>query len=68
MGLKCTEIDSQEPFMVFELSACKNSAELSTESGCKANDHLIRNKVDTACRSTLCRATGIRNHCLQGRD
>ena len=39
--------------IVFELSACENSAEFPAESGCKAND-LIRYKVDTARRcSTL---------------
>ena len=33
--------------MVFELSACENSAEFPAESGCKAND-LTRYRVDTA--------------------
>ena len=36
-------------FRVFELSACKNSAEFSAESGCKDND-LTRYKVDATCR------------------
>ena len=35
--------------IVFELSACENSAEFPAESGCKAND-LTRYKVDTARR------------------
>ena len=52
IGLKSTQIDSQEPIckksndvrfvalrcIVFELSACENSAEFPAESGCKAND------------------------------
>ena len=54
-------IDSQKPkesndvrfialrCIVFELSACENSAEFPAESGCKAND-LTRYKVDTAPR------------------
>ena len=33
--------------IVFELSACENSAGFPTESGCKANDR-TRYKVDTA--------------------
>ena len=61
MSLKYTQIDSQElkesndirfialRCIVFELSACENSAEFPAESGCKAND-LTRYKVDTACR------------------
>ena len=59
MGLKYTKIDSQEPkesndvrfislgCIVFELSACENSAVFPAESGCKAND-LTRYKVDIA--------------------
>ena len=35
--------------IVFELSACENSAEFPAESGCKANE-LTRYKVDTARR------------------
>ena len=35
--------------IVFELSACENSAEFPAESGCKAHD-LTRYKVDTARR------------------
>ena len=50
MELKYTKIDSQEPkksndvrfialsYIVFELSACENSAEFPSEIGCKAND------------------------------
>ena len=50
MSLKYTQIDSQEPkesndirlialcCIVFELSACENSAEFPAESGCKANN------------------------------
>ena len=34
--------------IVFELSACENSAEFPAECGCKAND-LTRYKVDTTC-------------------
>ena len=34
--------------IVFELSACENSAEFPAQSGCKANN-LNRKKVDTAC-------------------
>ena len=34
--------------IVFELTACKNSVEISAKSGCKANG-LTRYKVDTAC-------------------
>ena len=60
MGLKYTQINSQEPressdvrfialrCTVFELSASENSAEFPAESGCKAKD-LTRYKVDTAC-------------------
>ena len=60
-GLKYTQIDSQEPkesndvrlislgCIVFELSACENSAEFPAESGYKAKD-LTRYKVDIARR------------------
>ena len=60
MSLKYTQIYLQEPkesndvrfvalhCIVFELSACENSAEFPAESGCKAND-LTRYKDDTAC-------------------
>ena len=65
MGLKYTQIDSQKPkesidvrfislgCIVFELSACENSAKFPAESGCKAND-LTRYKVDTTRRVLPC--------------